>query len=161
MSDTSAQSVSAADVDVKPEPLYIDTGAFFAYYNDRDKHHESARAVFRAIRTGELAYDPLYTTQFVLGELATLLLHKIDHETASRALGDIRTAESFNIERVSRTVFEESCAEFDQYDDHEITLVDQVTTVLARNRDVDHVFAYDSDFSTLGFVRVPLDTGHP
>lgn len=159
MSDTSAQSVSATGVDVRPEPLYIDTGAFSAYYNDRDKHHESARAVFQAIRTGELAYDPLYTTRFVLGELATLLLHKVDHETASRALRDIRTAESFNIERVSRETFDEACTMFEEYDDQAITLVDHVTARLASRRDADHVFTYDSDFSTLGFVRVPLDMG--
>ena len=157
MSDTGAQPVS--DVDVRTEPLYIDTGAFFAYYNDRDEHHASARAVFHAIRTGELAYDPLYTTRFVLGELTTLLLHKIDHATASRALGDIRAADSFNIERVSRETFTEACDKFDQYDDYKITLVDHVTAVLACDRDANHVFAYDSDFSTLGFIRVPLDTG--
>ena len=161
MSDTGTTSVAVSDVDVRPEPLYIDTGAFFAYYNDRDKHHASARAVFQAIRTGELAYDPLYTTRFVLGELATLLLHKVDHATASRALGDIRAAESFNIERVSRERFDEACTEFEEYDDQAITLVDHVTARLANRRDADHVFTYDSDFSTLGFVRVPLDTGEP
>jgi predicted nucleic acid-binding protein len=163
MNDAGAEPASASAADVRGEPLYIDTGAFFAYYNDRDEHHDSARAVFQAIQAGDLAYGPLYTTRYVLGELAALLLYKIDHATASRALGDIRAADSFNVERVGEASFAEACAEFDRYDDQGITLVDHVTAVLARERerDADRVVAYDSDFSTLGVVRVPLDTGEP
>ncbi|EMA54866.1 type II toxin-antitoxin system VapC family toxin, partial [Halococcus thailandensis] len=85
--DTGTDPTSASAVDVRSDPLFIDTGAFFAYYNERDEHHETARAVFQAIRVGDLAYSPLYTTRFVLAELATLLLYKVDHATATQALG--------------------------------------------------------------------------
>ena len=163
MSDarTGPESGAGAAADVRARPLFIDTGAFFAYYNDRDERHDRARALFEAIQTGRLAYDPLYTTRFVLGELTTLLLYKIGHDTASRALGDIRRADSFNIERAGEAAFETAHSEFDRYDDQEITLVDHLTAVLARERDVEHVFAFDSDFRTLGFIQVPEDTGEP
>ena len=42
-------------------PLFIDTGAFIAWYDDDDHHHARAQAVFQAIRTGDLPYRPLYT----------------------------------------------------------------------------------------------------
>ena len=158
---TNPESISDAAADVRATPLFIDTGAFFAYYNDRDEHHDRARAVFQGIQAGRLPYSPLYTTRFVLGELTTLLLYKIDHQTASRALRDIRDASSFNIERADEAVFEKAHNEFDRYDDQAITLVDHLTAVLARERDTEHVFAFDSDFQTLGFIRVPLDTGEP
>lgn len=139
--------------------LFIDTGAFFAYYNDRDEHHETARAVFEAIREGDLAYSPLYTTRFVLGELATLLLYKVGHGTATRALGDVLDAASFNVVRADPPAFADAREEFARYDDHEITLVDHLTGVLADERGVKRVFAFDSDFRTLGFTVVPEDTG--
>jgi predicted nucleic acid-binding protein len=157
--DTDPGSASAADV--RADPLFVDTGAFFAYYNVRDEHHEIARAVFQAIRAGDLAYSPLYTTRFVLAELTTLLLYKVDHATATRALGDILAAGSFNVVRADPAAFADARDEFDRYDDHEITLVDHLTGVLADERGVERIFAFDSDFRTLGFTVVPEDTGEP
>lgn len=154
--DADPTSATAA---ARVAPLFIDTGAFFAYYNERDKHHETARRVFQAIRTGELAYSPLSTTRFVLTELATLLLYKVDHATAIRAITDITAAASFNIVRADPALFADARDEFARYDDHEITLVDQLTGVLADERDVERIFAFDSDFRTLGFTVVPADTG--
>ena len=159
--DTGSDSTSASAADVRAEPLFIDTGAFFAYYNERDEHHETARTTFQAIRTGDLAYAPLYTTRFVLTELVTLLLYKVGHTTATRALGDILSAGSFNVVRADPVVFADACDELDRYDDHEITLVDHLTGVLADERAVECIFAFDSDFATLGFTRVPVDTGEP
>lgn len=153
------QSTAGSAIDVRAEPLFIDTGAFFAYYNERDEHHERARMVFHAIRTDERAYEPLYVSRSVLAELATLLLYKIDHATASRAISDIHTAESFNVVRADDAAFADARTEFDRYDEQEITLVDHLTAVLANERGVDRVFAFDSDFRTLGFTVIPDDTG--
>ena len=49
--------------------------------------------------------------------------------------------------------------QFGEYDDQEISFVDHTTAILADERDVGHVFAFDSDFRTLGFSVVPADTG--
>lgn len=143
------------------EPLFIDTGAFFAYYNERDERHDTARTVFQSIRRGDRAYSPLYTTRFVLGELTTLLLYKVDHTTATRALEDIRGGSSFNIVRADPPAFTAACDEFARYDDQAITFVDHLTGVLAAERDVTHIFAFDGDFRTLGFNVVPEDTPEP
>lgn len=159
MSKTDARATSEAAVTAHAEPLFIDTGAFFAYYNDRDEHHERTRAVFQAIQSGELAYEPLYTTRFVLAELTTLLLYKVDHQTAARALEDILTADSINVVRIDASTFTTAWAAFEQYDDQTITLVDHLTAVLAEEYETEYVFAYDSDFPTLGLTRVPVDTG--
>ncbi len=43
--------------------------------------------------------------------------------------------------------------------DRAVSFVDHTTAVLADERDVDHVFAFDDDFRTLGFTVVPADTG--
>jgi predicted nucleic acid-binding protein len=154
-------SAPSTATDVHATPLFIDTGAFFAYYNDCDEHHDTARGVFQSIQTGELPYSPLYTTRFVLAELAALLLYKVDHATATRAIGNICEGSSFNIVRADPSAFADSREEFDRYDDQGITLVDHLTGVLAAERDIEHVFAFDGDFRTLGFTVVPADTGEP
>lgn len=65
-------------------PLFIDAGAFYARADEDDQHHEKARTVFDAIRRGDLAYHPLYTSQAVLSELATLILYRKGHADATR-----------------------------------------------------------------------------
>lgn len=142
-------------------PLFVDTGAFYARADDDDIHHETATRVFDTIRSGELPYRPLYTSQAVISELATLLLYKLGHEDAVRTLTAIRESESFTIVPVSRDAFETTAVRFAEYDDQQISFVDQATGVLADERNVDHVFAFDSDFRTLGFTLVPTDIPLP
>ena len=141
----------------EPTPLFVDTGAFYARADEDDKHHETVKRVFDGIRTGDLAYRPVYTTQAVLSELATLCLYKLGHDDAVRALTAVRESESFNTLPVGRSAFEAAAGQFGGYGDQEISLVDHTTAILADERDVGHVFAFDSDFRTLGFSLIPKD----
>lgn len=92
-----------------PRPLFIDTAAFFARFNERATEHDRARAVFRGIQTGELPYDPLFTSRYVLSELATLLLRKVGHRPAVNALVTIRDADSFNVLPMAHDPFDRTC----------------------------------------------------
>jgi predicted nucleic acid-binding protein len=142
-------------------PLFVDTGAFYARTDEDDDHHETAKRIFDGIQTGEIAYRPVYTTQAVLSELATLCLYKLGHDHAVRALTAVRESESFNILPVGRAAFEAASRQFGEYDDQEISFVDHTTAILADEHDVGHVFAFDSDFRTLGFTVVPDDVQIP
>lgn len=61
---------------------------------------------------------------------------------------------------VGADVFDRTADQFEQYDDQTISFVDHMNAVLADEYDVDHVFAFDGDFATLGLTRVPRDTGY-
>lgn len=144
-------------------PLFIDTGAFIAWFDDNDQHHDCAQAVFQAIRAGDLPYRPLYTSRSVLSETATRLQRSpnVGHPGAVEAVKMIRQSSTFNIEALTDAEFADVCDEFAQYDDQQISFADHTTAVLAHERDIDRVFAFDSDFRTLGFTVVPEDTGEP
>lgn len=138
-------------------PLFIDTGAFFAWGYAQAERHNRAREVFNAIRTGDLPYRPLYTSRSVLSELATLMLRKVGHTAAVNTLNKIRNSKSFTVLPVDKPAFTATCDEFAKYDDQQISFVDHTSSVLAGSRDIDHIFAFDSDFRTLGFTLVPED----
>lgn len=141
-------------------PLFIDTAAFFAWFNERATEHDRARTVFEGIQSGDILYDPLFTSRYVLSELATLLRRKVSHTAAVDALSTIRAATSFNVLTVETDLFDRTCEEFARYDDQQISFVDHSSSVLARVRDIDHVFTFDRrDFRTLGFTVVPDETG--
>jgi predicted nucleic acid-binding protein len=138
-------------------PIFVDTGAFYARADEDDDHHRVATRLFDDIRSGDVAYRPIFTSQSVLAELATLALYKLGHGDAVRALNAIRDSESINVVPVGRATFETAAEQFEHYDDQAISFVDHTTSVLADERDIEHVFAFDSDFRTLGFTLVPED----
>ena len=145
-------------------PLFIDTGAFFARFNERDEHHDRATAVFEAIGAGDLPYRPLYTSGYVLSELATLTLRKAGHSEAVEALERAAGSPNIRVIHPAASAFDATRAEFERYDDQRITFVDHLSVVLARERDVSHVFTFDGrDFRTFeaGFTLVPGDTDDP
>ncbi|WP_433633366.1 type II toxin-antitoxin system VapC family toxin [Halomicrococcus sp. NG-SE-24] len=144
----------------QPQPLFIDTGAFFAWVNTRAGQHKTAKSVFDALRREAILYQPLFTSRYVLSELATLTSRKVNHDTAVDVLQTIRRSESFNILPVGAGVFAAACDEFERYD-QQITFVDHTSAVLAREYEIDHIFAFDSDFATLGLTRVPADIHLP
>ncbi|WP_058828756.1 type II toxin-antitoxin system VapC family toxin [Haloferax sp. Q22] len=138
-------------------PIFIDTGAFYARTDEDDKHHEDASRLFHGIRSDDMSYRPIYTSQAVLSEFATLALYKLGHETASRAVTAIRESSSVNIIPVGKPTFETAAEQFTDYDDQQISFVDHTTSILADERGIEHIFAFDSDFRTLGFSLVPDD----
>lgn len=142
-------------------PLFVDTGAFYARADRDDANHESAVRFFGAIRDGDLPYRPVYTSQAVCSELATLLLRKLGHAAGVRVLNSIRESASITVLPVDRPAFVRAAEQFADYADHTISFVDHSSAVLAEDRDVRHVFAYDSDFRTLEFTLVPADVRGP
>ena len=141
-------------------PVFVDTSAWYAIFDEDDGEHARATSVRNAIHAGDLPYRPIYTTGHVLAELATLLLRH-GHDVTSRALGQIRDSPNVTVIHPDQETFDAAMTEFDRYDDHDISLVDHLTGVLAAERDVEYVFAFDGDFRTLGFTVVPYDTGEP
>lgn len=144
--------------------LFIDTGAFFARFYARATRHALAQATFQAIGGGDLAYRAVYTSGYVLGELARLLLYKADRETATGALAQIRESPAVTVLHPDRPTFADAVAGFDRYDDQDVTLVDHLSAVLVHEYDVEHVFTFDEhDFRVFGadFTLVPADIEVP
>ncbi len=76
--------------------------------------------------------------------------YNLGHETATTALAAIREPESITVVSVSTATFETAAVRCGAYDDQQISFVDHTTSVLAADRDIDHVVAFDSDVRTLG-----------
>ena len=142
-----------------PTPLFIDTGGFYAAYVEDDDNHARAEAVFEAIRTGD-QFGPVFTSRYVLAELATVILYRKSHRRAVSTLEEIRSSETVNVLPVDGTTFDAAHERFVRYDDQEIAFFDHLGGALARHYDIEHVFTFDpNDFRALGFTVVPDDTG--
>ena len=142
----------------RPVPLFVDTGGFYAAYVEDDENHERADAVFDAIRAGD-RYGPVFTSRYVLAELATVILYRKSHRRAVSTLEEIRSSETVNVLPVDGTTFDAAHDRFVQYDDQRIAFFDHLGGALADEYGIEHVFTFDpDDFRTLGFTVVPADT---
>lgn len=139
-------------------PLFVDTGAFYGRFVGTAQRHERATAVFEAIGTGVVPYRPIYTSTYVLDELATLILSHTDHGAAVAALDRVQESPTIVV-HPEEGDFETARERFSRYDDHEISFTDHMTGVLADGRGIEHIFTFDGHFRTLGFTVVPDDTG--
>lgn len=140
-------------------PLFVDTNALVAVFNEDDAHHEAATDILNGIGAGEYAYGPLYTSRYVLSETATTLLYGIGHAQAVEAVATVRETSSINLIDVDQHRFDVTVQQFERYDDQSISFIDHMNATLADEHDISHIFAFDDDFATLGLTRVPVDTG--
>lgn len=143
----------------EPKPLFVDTNAFVAIFDEDDSHHERANDVLDGIQERTLPYGPLFTSRYVLSETATVLLYGVGHREAVQALTTIRDSSTFNMLNVTTPIFERTAQQFAAYDDQEISFIDHLNSVLSDEFDIEHIFAFEQDFRTLGLTRVPVDTG--
>lgn len=140
-------------------PLFVDTNAFVAAFDEDDERHEATDAVLEGIRAGTLPYGPVFTSRYVLSETATTLLYGVGHAEATDHLPTIRDSATFNILGVGAGIFDRTTEQFEAYDDQSISFIDHMNAVLAEDYGIEHIFAFDRDFATLGLTRVPVDTG--
>lgn len=136
-------------------PLFLDTSGLYPFFYARAAQHEPVTALFLAVADEQLAYRPLFTNQYVLDELVSLLLAHAGHATAAEALAALRDSMATTVLSVPDDVFDRATATFFEYDDHDISLTDHTIAIQADDHDVDHVLAYDRDFEVLGLTVVP------
>lgn len=140
---------------IPAEAVFVDTGGFYAAFVESDTHHTEADELFLEIQSGE-AFHRVFTSRYVLSEFATTMLYSVGHREAVNALETILDSETFNLLPIGPPEFTATWEEFQRYDDQDVSFVDQSSAVLAREHDVEHIFAFDSDFETLGFTLVPF-----
>jgi predicted nucleic acid-binding protein len=131
-------------------PVFVDTGAWFAYFVRRDPDHQAALQWMKANRL------PLLTTDFVLDELFTLLKLRESHSVAVAAGDTLLHKEVTRIERVSEEDFVRAWEVFQQYKDKEWSFTDCTSKVVIERLSITHAFAFDMHFEQFGTViRVP------
>ncbi len=131
-------------------PVFVDTGAWFAYFVRHDSDHAAA---VQWIKTNRL---PLLTTDFVLDELVTLLKLRESHPVAVAAGNTLLHKGVARVERVSEEDFAQAWEVSQQYDDKDWSFTDCTSKVVMERLGITHAFAFDTHSEQFGTViRVP------
>jgi predicted nucleic acid-binding protein len=134
----------------------VDTSAWYAVSNQPDQHFTAAQNYFStAVRRGAR----LMTSDYVLDETLTRLRYDYGHAGAMafwESTQKARRGYALDIVRVTEATWDAAMEIFRQYADLKFSFTDCTSFVLARNYNVDEVFAFDEHFALFGLpVRPP------
>jgi len=130
--------------------VFVDTGAWFAYFVRRDPDHNLARAW---VSTNE---SPLVTSDYILDELFTLLKIRESHVVAVAAGKVLIDERVCQIIKVAPEDFTRAWAIFLQFSDKGWSFTDCTSKVIMERLNIPTAFSFDEHFEQFGSViRVP------
>ena len=136
--------------------LFLDTGAFVARLDKKDAHNKKAVATFEAIMSGELKYQRLYTSNYILNEAVTHVLYRTKiHQNAVKILDLITASKYIEMLWVTEEIQSEAIELFRKYNDQLISITDCTSAVLMEKNGIDSIFTFDTDFEILNFRVIP------
>ena len=124
--------------------IFVDTSAIYALASAREPHHREARRSFDALLQ---AGRPLVTHSYVLSESMALLQERLGRYVALTFAVEARR---FNVEWVDEHLHR---AAVDRLRDAPagVSLIDQVSFLVMRQRGIEEAFAFDENFRRAGF----------
>jgi uncharacterized protein len=130
--------------------VFVDTGAWFAYFVRRDPDHRAATEWMRRNR------QPLVTMDYILDELLTLLKMHENYRVAVAAGEALREQRVARIEHVTIEDIARSWEVFRQYHDKDWSFTDCTSKVMMERLRLICAFAFDNHFEQFGTdTRVP------
>ncbi|MFB6283007.1 MAG: type II toxin-antitoxin system VapC family toxin [Halobacteria archaeon] len=136
-----------------PTALFLDTSALFPYFDSDTKEHQEINKFFKKILP-ELPYRPLYTNQYVVDELATLLLYKADRKKAEKAYKAITESETIQLLSVDDSIFEKTGKQLLEGNES-ASFTDYTIKIHSKQKNINYILAYDGDFKKLGLNTIP------
>lgn len=125
--------------------IFVDTSAVFALASDRDQRHLEARISFDTLLRTKRR---LLTHSYVLSESMTLLHQRLGHRAASAFAAEVRNA--FEVEWVAESLHNDAVDALRSAPGG-VSLVDQVSFLVMRERRIVEAFAFDTSFIAAGF----------
>jgi predicted nucleic acid-binding protein len=129
--------------------IFVDTSALYAVADAADAEHQRAAAAWQRMTAGE---QELVTTNYVLNETIALVQRRSGLAAAVALDRVVRSVTT--VVWVDLTIHEAASATWAAAGRRDLSLTDCVSFLVARQHDVDAVFAYDRHFAEQGFRAV-------
>ncbi len=128
---------------------FVDTSFWLARAVTRDRRHADAVRLADRLRDARVV-----TSNLVLGEAWTLLVHRAGHHRAVRWLNGIREDARLDVERIDLELEEEAWTWLGRHDERPYSYVDATSFALMRKLRIGEALAFDGDFAAAGFVEL-------
>jgi predicted nucleic acid-binding protein len=128
---------------------FVDTSFWIAEAVARDSRHADAVALADQLRDARAV-----TSNLVVGEVWTLLTHRLGHFHAMAWVDGVRGSDVVSVERVPEGVEDEAWAWLRIHDERPYSFVDATSFALMRKLRIREALAFDGDFAAAGFVEL-------
>jgi len=126
--------------------IFIDTSAFFAVLDKRDRNHSAADRIWQKIIT---VGDILLCHNYVLVEISALLQHRLGFEAVRTFEEDI--VPLLNVFWIDERTHRSAVSALLAASRRSLSLVDCISFEVMRAAGIKTAFVYDSDFKAQGF----------
>jgi len=127
---------------------FVDTSFWVALLMAQDRHHSSARALWKK------DLGALLATNHVLGETWTFLRRRAGHRAAVDFFDAVERSPRVVFVHVEEAVESEARRWLRRHDEREFSFVDAVSFETMRRQRLTEALAFDGDFSAAGFVEL-------
>lgn len=135
--------------------LFVDTSAFVALEDEDDKKHKVALKYREKIRREETPFRALYTSNYILDEVLTLLRLKLSHQAAVTFGENIKRSKILRILRVTPTIENNAWKIFKKCGDKDFSFTDCTSFAIMEQEIISTAFTFDEHFQQYGFQMVP------
>ena len=131
-------------------PLFVDTSAFVALSDRRDKNHVAAK---RILKSAARRRRPLLTSTYIVDETITILRFKLGHDVAVEVGERLASTSWCRVLEVDPDIRAMAFQIFVQYKDQAFSFTDCTSFALMRAMGLIEAFTFDlGDFRAAGFV---------
>ncbi|HDQ71724.1 MAG TPA: PIN domain-containing protein [Chloroflexi bacterium] len=134
--------------------LFVDTGAWLAILDPRDKYHGLATAFYQEAL---VLYPRLTLTNLVAAETYVSVLRNAGYHKALAFLDILEQSSSIECVWSDRELEMQARDILRRYDDQAFSYTDAVSFALMEQMDLPEAFAFDNHFSVAGFTRLPTE----
>lgn len=135
--------------------LFIDSTAFIALEDEDDENHKAALGYREKIKQEKTAFRALYTSNYILDEVLTLLRLRISHQAAIMFGETVKQSKVIRILQVTAPIEEKSWEIFKKYADKEFSFTDCTSFAIMEQEAISTAFTFDKHFQQFGLQIVP------
>ncbi|OGK45947.1 hypothetical protein A3B46_02805 [Candidatus Roizmanbacteria bacterium RIFCSPLOWO2_01_FULL_39_19] len=129
--------------------IFIDTGAFIAYFVKVDDNHADALEKYKVYRKNT---DVLFTSNYIVDELLTWFSYHRPQNIVIKLISEFKKVEANNeirIVHVDETIHKKAINTFIKFSEHKISFTDCTSYVLFKEFAFDEIFTFDHDFKKM------------
>lgn len=129
--------------------VFIDTGAFIAYFIKQEKYHEDVVRKYKLYRQQK---STLLTSDYILDELLTWFCAKQNKQILEKlvlALQKMVDQQELKVLTVDQAVFKKSLDVLIKFSEHRISFTDATSYILYKDFSLDEIFTLDDDFKKI------------
>lgn len=133
-----------------PIRAFVDSSAYLALLNPRDRYHEEAALVSRKLAA---EHWQLFVTNFIVAEAHALILGRLGHPIARQFLAALLRS-STNVIRPTLADEQKARHIIFQYEDKDFSLTDALSFAVMERLAIPAAFTFDHHFSQYGLQRL-------